>query len=102
MTGSHTVQLLLKRGHTVRVLAHNYVMGRGLAGGATAPPEVMDLREFRSNSQIPTLFPNRFPVKRVDFGGCGRAQRVKIKSTSKMSIFDIGCCGPPQPATARG
>ncbi len=23
MTGSHTVQLLLKRGHTVRVLAHN-------------------------------------------------------------------------------
>ena len=23
MTGSHTVQLLLKRGHAVRVLAHN-------------------------------------------------------------------------------
>jgi len=23
MTGSHTVQLLLKRGHTVRVIAHN-------------------------------------------------------------------------------
>ncbi len=23
MTGSHTVQLLLKRGHTVRVFAHN-------------------------------------------------------------------------------
>jgi len=22
MTGSHTIQLLLKRGHTVRVLAH--------------------------------------------------------------------------------
>ena len=23
MTGSHTVQLLLKRGHTVRAIAHN-------------------------------------------------------------------------------
>jgi hypothetical protein len=37
-------------------------MGTGLTDGATAPPEVMDLREFWSTSQIPTLFPHRSPV----------------------------------------
>ena len=36
--------------------------GDGAHGRATAPPEVMDLGEFRSNSRIPTLFPHRFPV----------------------------------------
>ena len=37
-------------------------MGTGLTDGATASPEVMALREFRSNSQIATLFPHRSPV----------------------------------------
>ena len=40
----------------------DYVIGTGLTDGATAQPEVMDLREFWSNSQIPTLFPHRSPV----------------------------------------
>ena len=34
MTGSHTVQLLLKRGHTVRVLAHNEDERSNAASGA--------------------------------------------------------------------
>jgi len=36
----------------------DYVIATGLTDGATAPPEVMALREFRSHSQIPTLFPH--------------------------------------------
>jgi hypothetical protein len=37
-------------------------MGTGLTDGATAPPEVLDLRETRSNSHIPNVFPHRFPA----------------------------------------
>jgi hypothetical protein len=40
----------------------DYVIGTGLTDGATAPPEVMDLREFWSNPPIPTLFLHRSPV----------------------------------------
>ena len=40
----------------------DYVMGTGLTDGATAPPEVLDLRENRSNSHIPNVFPHRFPA----------------------------------------
>jgi hypothetical protein len=38
-----------------------YVRVTGSTKGRSSP-EAMDLRETRSNSQIPTLFPHRFPV----------------------------------------
>jgi hypothetical protein len=38
-------------------------------------------------------------MRRVD--DCGPAQRVYIKSISKLSMFDIGGCGPPQPPQSR-
>ena len=46
----------------------DYVMGTGFPDGATVPPAVMDLRETRSNSQIPTLFPHSIPSEfpRID------------------------------------
>jgi hypothetical protein len=38
-----------------------YVRVTGSTKGRSSP-EAMDLRETRSNSQIPTVFPHRFPV----------------------------------------
>ena len=40
-----------------RLRMADYVLGTGFADGS-----IVDLREFRSNSQIPTVFPHRFPV----------------------------------------
>ena len=49
MTGSHTVQLLLKRGHTVRVFAHNEDERsmRLQELGAMVPATVQSSRGFR-------------------------------------------------------
>ena len=69
-----------------------------------SPPEAMDLRETRSNSQIshsiPTSIPSEFP--RIDISGRALGQdemdaAIQTTSTSKVRRVDFGGCGPPQP-----
>src|SRR5207302_10380123 len=68
-----------------------------------SPPEAMDLRETRSNSQIshsiPTSIPSEFP--RIDISGRALGQdemdaAIQTTSTSKVRRVDFGGCGPPQ------
>ncbi len=76
------------------------VMSRGRTGRPL--PEAMVLKETRSNSQIPTPFPHRFPLNShaltsVD-GLLGQDEidaAIQTTSTSKARRVDFGRCGPP-------
>jgi hypothetical protein len=72
----------------------------GPADGATAP-EAMVLKETRSNSQIPTPFPHRFPLKSHGLTSVeGLLEQdeidaaIQTTSTSKARRVDFGGCGP--------
>src|SRR5258706_16437564 len=62
----------------------------------------MDLRETRSNSQIPTVFPHRFPANSqalpsVEGFWDAIGAAIQATSTSKVRRVDFGGCGPLQP-----
>jgi hypothetical protein len=63
----------------------------------------MVLKETRSNSQIPTPFPHRFPLNSHALtsveGLLGQDEldaAIQTTSTSKARRVDFGGCGPPQ------
>ena len=65
-----------------------------------SPPEAMDLRGTRFKSQIPTLFPQRFPVNSralPSVEGLWDKMRfdaaIQTTSTSKVRRVDFGGCG---------
>ena len=64
-------------------------------------PEAMVLKETRSNSQIPTPFPHRFPLNSHALtsveGLLGQDEidaAIQTTSTSKARRVDFGGCGP--------
>jgi enamine deaminase RidA (YjgF/YER057c/UK114 family) len=66
-------------------------------------PEAMVLKETRSNSQIPTPFPHRFPLNSHALtsveGLLGQDEidaAIQTTSTSKARRVDFGGCGPSQ------
>ena len=68
-------------------------------------PEATDFRGTRSKSQIPTLFPHRFPVNSRALtsveGALGQDDieaAIQTTSTSKVRRVDFGGCGPSQPS----
>ena len=80
MTGSHMVQLLLKRGHTVRVLAHNeddrsmrlqelvfYGNARVTEGGAVDLLQRLARTIWDRMLTIRRLRCGTFPVRRIQF-----------------------------------
>jgi len=81
------------------------LMSRGWGPRTGRPlPEAMVLKETRSNSQIPTLLPHRFPLNSHAFtsgeGLLGRDEidaAIQTMSTSKARRVDFGGCGPSQP-----
>jgi hypothetical protein len=60
-----------------------YVMRTGLADGST-----VDLREFRSNSQIPTVFP-RIDVRGRALGKDEKGPAIQTTSTSKVRRVEL-------------
>jgi len=69
-------------------------------------PEAMVLKGIRSNSQIPTSFPLRFPLNSHALtsveGLLGQDEidaAIQTTSTSKARRVDFGGCGPAQPRT---
>jgi len=65
------------------------------------PPEAMDLRGTRSESQIPALFPQRFPVNShiaVSGSALGQDWRGDFRQRlpGRWGEFDFGGCGGPQ------
>jgi hypothetical protein len=85
-----------------------YVTRMGTTDGATLP-EAMVLKETRSNPQIPTPFPHRFPLNSHALtsveGLLGQDEidaAIQTTSTSKARRVDFGGCGPPQPYKSKG
>ena len=79
-------------------------MSRGWGPRTGRPlPEAMVLKETRSNSQIPTPFPHRFPLNSHALtsveGLVGQDEidaAIQTTSTSKARRVDFGGCGPLQ------
>src|SRR6266436_5827946 len=76
-----------------------YVRVTGSTKGRSSP-EALDLRETRSNSHIPTVFPHRFPANShalTSVEGSGTDEMdsaIQTTSTSKVRRVDFGGCGP--------